>query len=60
MSKDVQNWYGPIHGRYWNLQKLSNRVKLFDERYEYHYRFSLQEWNNIRKQFKDALRLHSG
>ena len=26
MSKDVQNWYGPIHGRYWNLQKLSTTV----------------------------------
>tara|TARA_B100000424_G_C22855104_1_gene455868 strand:+ start:657 stop:848 length:192 start_codon:yes stop_codon:yes gene_type:complete len=60
MSKDVQNWYGLIHGRYWQLQKLSDRVKLFDERYEYHYRFSFQQWNNIRKQFKDALRLHNG
>ena len=56
MSKDFENWYGPIHGKYWRLQKLSDRVKLFDEAYEYHYRFSLTEWNNIKEQFVKCLK----
>ena len=34
MAKDVQNWRGPIHGKHWQLQKLSDRVKIFDESYE--------------------------
>ena len=60
LSKDTDSWNGLIHHKYWTLQKLSDRVKLFDENYEYHYRFSLQQWDDIRKQFKDALRLHNG
>ena len=56
MSKDVQKWYGQIHGRYWELQKLSNHVKLFSESYEYHYRFTTEEWNVIRQQFVSELR----
>ena len=56
MNKDVQNWYGLIHGRYWKLQKLSDRVKLFDERYEYIYRFSIEDWKFIRKQFIKCLK----
>ena len=56
MNKDVQNWYGLIHGRYWKLQKLSDRVKLFDERYEYIYRFSIEEWKFIKKQFIKCLK----
>lgn len=55
MSKDVQKWYGPIHGKYWELQKLSDRVKLFSESYEYHYRFDLVEWEIIRRQFVDKV-----
>ena len=56
MSKDVFTWYGPISGRHWELQKLSDRVKLFSESYEFHYRFSLEEWESIRQQFITALR----
>ena len=56
LRKDVKKWYGPIHGRYWELQKLPNRVKLFSESYEYHYRFDLIDWETIRRQFITALR----
>jgi hypothetical protein len=56
MSKDVEKWFGQIHGRYWELQKLSDRVKLFSESYEFHYRFDLIEWETIRRQFVSALR----
>jgi len=59
MSKDVEKWCGQIHGRYWELQKLSNRVKLFSESYEYHYRFSLDEWNTIRRQFLKCLKKYT-
>ena len=31
------------------VAKLSDRVKLFDERYEYIYRFSIEDWKFIRK-----------
>jgi hypothetical protein len=56
MSKDVQKWYGQIHGRHWELQKLSDRVKLFDENYEFIYRFDLIDWETIRRQYVSALR----
>ena len=56
MSKDVNKWSGQIHGRNWELQKLSDRVKLFSDSYEYHYRFSLDEWKIIRNQYATALR----
>ena len=56
MAKDVQNWRGPIHGKHWQLQKLSDRVKIFDESYEHHYRFSLDEWTYIRNQFVKCLK----
>ena len=55
MSKDTKKWYGQIHGKYWELQKLSDRVKLFSESYEYHYRFDLIEWEIIRRQFVDKV-----
>lgn len=56
MSKDVQKWHGQIHGRHWELQKLSDRVKLFDENYEFIYRFDLIDWETIRRQYVSALR----
>jgi len=56
MSKEVQKWRGQIHGKDWNLQKLSNHVKLFSESYEFHYRFSMNEWNTIKMQYVSALR----
>jgi len=55
MSKDTQKWYGQIHGKYWELQKLSNHVKLFSESYEFHYRFSTHEWDTIKRQFVSTL-----
>jgi len=56
MSKDVQKWKGQIHGKHWELQKLSDRVKLFDDKYEFIYRFELLEWETIKKQYVSALR----
>jgi len=54
LRKDVKKWHGTVHGRYWELQKLSNHVKLFSESYEFHYRFSLEEWTEIKRQFLTA------
>ena len=56
MSKDVQKWSGQIHDKHWQLQKLSDRVKLFSDSYEFHFRFDLNEWNTIRRQFVSELR----
>ena len=55
MNKDTQKWRGQIHDKQWELQKLSDRVKLFSESYEYHYRFDLVEWEIIRRQFVDKI-----
>jgi len=55
MNKDTQKWRGQIHDKQWELQKLSDRVKLFSESYEYHYRFDLIEWEIIRRQFVDKI-----
>ena len=51
LRKDVKKWHGTVHGRYWELQKLPNHVKLFSESYEFHYRFSMEEWIKIKRQF---------
>jgi hypothetical protein len=56
LSKDVRSWKGIIHNRTWELQKLSSKIKLYDSKYEFIYRFTLDEWETIRKQFGAALR----
>ena len=56
LSKDVKSWKGLIHNKTWEVQKLKDRIKLFDSNYQFHYRFSLDEWENIRHQFAAALR----
>ena len=56
MSKDTLKWKGNIHGNHWELQKLSNHVKMFSDSYEFHYRFEYEQWKTIRKQFAFALR----
>ena len=56
MNKNMKRWIGEINGRWWELQKLSNRVKLFTQSYEFHYRFTLVQWDIIRKQYATALR----
>ena len=56
MSGKYKTWSGPIHHKHWQVQKLKDRVKIFDTNYEYIYRFSLEEWENIREQFAAALR----
>ena len=55
MSRDVQNWYGLIHGRYWQLQKLSDRVKLFDENTNIIIGFQLKSGEVLKKQFAEVL-----
>lgn len=56
LSKDVKSWKGLIHTKTWEMQKLSNKVKLYDINYEFIYVFSLEEWETIRHQFGAALR----
>lgn len=56
LSKDVKNWKGPIHNKIWEVQKLKDKIKMFDQNYEFIYRFSQPEWEDIRQQFATALR----
>lgn len=55
LSKKTKNWKGTIQRKTWQVQVLSDKVKLFDENYEFIYRFSLDEWESIRQQFVKAL-----
>jgi len=55
LSKKTKNWKGTIQSKTWQVQVLSDKVKLFDENYEFIYRFSLKEWDAIRQQFVKAL-----
>jgi hypothetical protein len=55
MQHDV-NWSGKIHNKDWTIQKLPSKIKLYSENYEFHYRFTLEQWETIRKQFASALR----
>ena len=56
LSKDVKNWKGLIHNKIWEVQKLKDKIKMFDQNYEFIYRFSQAEWEDIRQQFATALR----
>lgn len=55
MQPDV-SWSGSINGKKWSIQKLPSKVKLYSENYEFHYRFTLEQWDTVRKQFASALR----
>ena len=55
MSSETLRWKGNIQGIPWELQKLSNHVKIFSASYEFHYRFNYEQWKTIRKQFTFAL-----
>jgi len=55
MQPDVK-WSGYINGKKWSIQKLPSKVKLYSENYEFHYRFTLEQWDIVRTQFARALR----
>ena len=40
------------------LTVLSNHIKIYTNDYFRHYRLSLSEWETVKKQFTDALKLH--
>ena len=42
------------------LTVLSNHVKIYTNDYFRHYRLSLDDWETVKKQFTDALKLHVG
>ena len=42
----------------WDLYKLKNHVKLCSRDYQFHYRFSNEDWANIRKQLAAAIEKH--
>jgi len=56
MKKDFKKWQGLINSRPWCIQKYSDRIKIFDDNYEFIYRLTIEEWNIIRKQFITSLR----
>jgi hypothetical protein len=41
------------------LTVLNDRVKIYTNDYFKHYRLSLDEWETVKKQFTDALKLHT-
>lgn len=53
------NWTGSINNKKWTIQKFPSKIKLYSENYEFHYRFTLEQWETIRKQFASALRKNS-
>jgi len=55
MQSDV-NWSGTINGKKWTIQKLPSKVKLYSEDYEFHYRFTVEQWSTVRKQFAEKLK----
>jgi len=40
------------------LTVLKDRVKIYTNDYFNHYRLSLDDWETVKKQFTDALKLH--
>ena len=58
MQPDVK-WTGSINSKKWTIQKFPSKIKLYSENYEFHYRFTLEQWETIRKQFASALRKNS-
>ena len=43
----------------WDIQKLKNHVKMCSRDYQYHYRFSNEEWATIRTQFAAQIERHN-
>jgi len=58
MQPDVE-WTGLVNGKTWTFQTFPSKIKLYSENYDFHYRFTLEQWKTIRKQFASALRKNS-
>ena len=48
---------GNVSYHNWNIQTYANKVKIFSNDYVTHYRFSIKDWETIKRQFATALNL---
>ena len=58
VSTESKEWSGYINGKFWTIQKLSNKVKMFDDAYEFHYRLSSKDMFEIRRQLAAQIEKH--
>ena len=58
VSTESKEWSGWINGKCWTIQKLSNKVKMFDDSYEFHYRLSSKDMFEIRRQLAAQIEKH--
>ena len=54
----TKEWSGWINGKFWTIQKLADKVKMYDENYEFHYRFNSKDMAEIRKQLAAQIEKH--
>ena len=54
----TKEWTGFINGRQWTVQKLTNKVKMYDEDYQFHYRFSSKMMHELRRQLHQEIERH--
>tara|TARA_B100000508_G_C11357046_1_gene226954 strand:- start:351 stop:641 length:291 start_codon:yes stop_codon:yes gene_type:complete len=48
---------GSVSYHNWNIQTYKDKIKIFSNDYVTHYRFSIEEWESIKRQFAMALSL---
>lgn len=58
VSTESKEWSGWINGKFWTIQKLSEKVKMFDDSYEFHYRLNSKDMFEIRRQLAAQIAKH--
>ena len=58
VSTESKEWSGWVNGRFWTIQKLNKHVKMFNDGYEFHYRFDLKDMFEIRRQLAAQIEKH--
>lgn len=48
---------GSVSYHNWNVQTFKNKIKIYSNDYSTHYRFSVKEWETVKRQFATALNL---
>ena len=58
VSLESKKWSGWVNGKFWTIQKLSDKVKIFDDSYEFHYRLDSKDMFEIRRQLAAEIEKH--
>ena len=58
VSTESKEWSGWVNGKFWNIQKLTKHIKMYDDAYEFHYRLNSKDMFEIRRQLAAQIEKH--